>query len=60
MRSGRLGLMGIHERARLFGGRAAIASELGVGTMVRVVIPLSAIVTAEQPPWRRTGMSKCG
>lgn len=44
MRSGRLGLMGIHERARLFGGRATITSEIGVGTVVRVVIPLSAIV----------------
>ena len=32
MTSGRLGLMGIHERARLFGGRAAIDSEPGVGT----------------------------
>ncbi len=42
MHSGRLGLMGIHERARLFGGRAVITSELGVGTVVRVVIPLSS------------------
>ncbi len=39
MRSGRLGLMGMHERARLFGGRAIIGSEPGQGTTVTVVIP---------------------
>ena len=44
IRSGRLGLMGIHERARLFGGRATIRSLSGEGTTVHVVIPLSAIV----------------
>ena len=44
MRTGRLGLMGIHERARLFGGRAMIRSRPGQGTEVRVVIPLSSIV----------------
>ena len=44
MRSGRLGIMGIHERARLFGGRAMIRSLPGEGTAVRVVIPISAIV----------------
>ncbi|MCD6519093.1 MAG: HAMP domain-containing protein [Anaerolineae bacterium] len=44
MRSGRLGLMGIYERARLFGGKAEILSEPGKGTIVRVIVPLSAIV----------------
>jgi signal transduction histidine kinase len=44
MHSGRLGLMGIHERARLFGGRAIIHSEAGQGTVVRVEVPLTAIV----------------
>ena len=42
--SGRLGLVGIHERARLFGGRARIVSRPLEGTVVRVEIPLSAIV----------------
>ncbi len=42
--SGRLGLMGIYERARLFGGGASIQSELGRGTAVTVSIPLSTIV----------------
>ena len=48
MRSGRLGLMGIHERARLFGGKAAIRSAPGEGTVVRVMIPLSSIVMPRQ------------
>ena len=48
MRTGRLGLMGIHERARLFGGRATIESEPGKGTRVRVVIPITAIVLPAQ------------
>ncbi len=43
--SGRLGLIGIHERARLFGGRATILSAPRQGTTVRVVIPLTTIVT---------------
>ena len=42
--SGRLGLVGIHERARLFGGRARIISRPSEGTVVRVEIPLSSIV----------------
>lgn len=37
---GRLGLMGIYERARLFGGRAHLSSRPGGGTTVRVVIPI--------------------
>ena len=44
VQSGRLGLMGIYERARLFGGRATIASSPGEGTVVTARIPLSAIV----------------
>jgi signal transduction histidine kinase len=48
VRTGRLGLMGIHERARLFGGHATIESEPGKGTKVRVVIPITAIVLPVQ------------
>ena len=44
IRTGRLGLMGIYERARLFGGKATIDSKPGKGTIVSIVIPLSAIV----------------
>jgi two-component system sensor histidine kinase UhpB len=44
LRLGRLGLMGMHERARLFGGRAMITTSPGEGTTVRVTIPLSTIV----------------
>lgn len=43
--SGRLGLIGIHERARLFGGRATIQSAPRQGTTVRVVIPLRSVLT---------------
>ena len=32
MKTGRLGLMGIYERARLFGGRAHLSSRPGGGT----------------------------
>jgi len=44
IKSGRLGLMGIYERARLFGGKATITSSPGRGTHVTVVVPLTAIV----------------
>lgn len=44
MRTGRFGLLGMHERARLFGGRTVIESHPGEGTTVTVVIPLSAEV----------------
>ncbi len=44
--TGRLGLIGIHERARLFGGRAAIRSTPQRGTTVEVVIPLDATFRA--------------
>jgi len=43
-RAGRLGLMGIHERARLFGGKATISSQSGQGTSVTVAIPITPIV----------------
>jgi two-component system sensor histidine kinase UhpB len=43
MRMGRMGLMGIHERARLFGGQADIRSRPGQGTTVTVTIPLSGV-----------------
>ncbi|MGM0400759.1 MAG: cache domain-containing protein [Chloroflexota bacterium] len=46
-KSGGLGLMGIHERARLFGGQASINSTPGEGTTVRVEIPLSPLVLAD-------------
>jgi len=44
MKTGRLGLMGIHERARLFGGKATITSQPGQGTVVNILVPLTAIV----------------
>ncbi|MEA3408218.1 MAG: cache domain-containing protein [Chloroflexota bacterium] len=47
IKSGGLGLMGIHERARLFGGHASINSTPGKGTTVRVEIPLSVLVLAD-------------
>jgi two-component system sensor histidine kinase UhpB len=44
IKTGRLGLMGIYERARLFGGKAAITSRPGGGTLVRIHVPLTSIV----------------
>jgi signal transduction histidine kinase len=44
VRMGRLGIMGMHERVRLFGGKARIDSQVGQGTRVRVEIPLTSIV----------------
>jgi len=38
--TGKLGLMGIHERARLLGGTAHITSQPGRGTTIQVVIPI--------------------
>ncbi len=38
---GRLGLKGIHQRARLLGGKAMITSTVGEGTCVSVRIPLA-------------------
>ncbi len=37
-----LGIFGMHERAELLGGTVTIQSQPGQGTMVRVVLPLSA------------------
>ncbi len=42
--SGRLGLVGIQERARLFGGKAEIRSAHGQGTVVTITIPYTSIV----------------
>jgi two-component system sensor histidine kinase UhpB len=44
LRSGRLGLMGIYERARLFGGKATITSSPGMGTVVTVIVPLTSLI----------------
>ena len=45
-----IGLVGIRERARLWGGRCAITSRAGIGTRVQVSIPLSRIpIQAEAP-----------
>ena len=49
MQSGRLGLMGIYERARLFGGKATITSEPGNGTTIVITIPLTAILMPSEP-----------
>lgn len=38
------GLMGMRERAQVFGGRLDIASAPGEGTRVQVVIPLPRLV----------------
>ncbi len=40
-RQGHFGLAGLHERARLVGGKMAISSELGSGTEIELVIPAS-------------------
>jgi signal transduction histidine kinase len=36
---GGLGLMGLEERAQLFGGQLSIISQSGQGTIVQVVLP---------------------
>jgi two-component system sensor histidine kinase DegS len=41
--TGKLGLLGMHERARLLGGALDIRSEPGEGTTVVVEVPLSAV-----------------
>jgi PAS domain S-box-containing protein len=51
---GHFGLQGIRERARLFGGTAAIDTALGQGTRIRVELPLveSAVKAADAPHQR--------
>ncbi len=48
IKTGRLGLMGIYERARLFGGKATITSRPGGGTLVSIHVPLTSIVLPTQ------------
>ena len=40
--SGRFGLRGMHERARLFGGKLKIASSPGKGTRIEAQLPVKA------------------
>jgi two-component system, NarL family, sensor histidine kinase UhpB len=42
LRTQRLGLLGIHERAQLFGGSATVTSEPGQGTRIAVSFPVTA------------------
>ncbi len=42
IQAGRLGLMGMHERAQLVGASLAIVSNAGSGTIVTVELPVSA------------------
>lgn len=42
------GLLSIHERASLLGGEAFVSSALGLGTKIRVQIPLSAEVSRDE------------
>jgi signal transduction histidine kinase len=41
-RSGGLGVFAMHERARLIGGKLAIHSSIGCGTVVRLTVPLAS------------------
>ena len=41
VREGHLGLAGMQERARLFGGRLEISSSRGMGTRIQMTVPLS-------------------
>ena len=38
-RAGRLGILGMHERARLIGGTLAVRSEPGKGTALELEVP---------------------
>lgn len=43
-RAGHFGLMGMQERAQLFGGQVSVKSERGKGTKVVADVPISAVV----------------
>jgi two-component system sensor histidine kinase DegS len=47
---GHFGLLGLHERAELVGGRLEIESTAGQGTRVRVVLPLPPGDEPGRPP----------
>lgn len=40
-RQGHFGLMGLHERALLFGGRLEVHSKRGEGTILEILLPLA-------------------
>lgn len=44
--AGRMGIAGMRERVRPFGGRVLIESEAGAGTSITVALPLAAIAAA--------------
>ena len=47
---GKMGLLGMHERAQLLSGTLHITSELGKGTQVEVDLPLNCVNLAPAPP----------
>jgi signal transduction histidine kinase len=51
--SGHFGLAGLHERAKLAGGKLAIRSELGSGTEIELIIPASVAYSK----WHAAGRS---
>ncbi len=50
-----MGLIGIRERARLWGGHCVIKSQPGKGTSIEVYIPRSHALAEEKPPSTRKG-----
>ena len=48
------GLTGMRERAELLGGQFTLASALGQGTRIEVVIPLGDPAEGAEPPHRET------
>jgi two-component system, NarL family, sensor histidine kinase DegS len=46
LRLGKLGLAGMHERAKLLGGKLEISSETGGGTTVTILLPQTTLTTA--------------